>query len=209
MLTNLDELDGDGLIYLFTAAKNSTVFNFCAHTGVAFGGVNYNPIPVQISGFEISSDGALPRPTLTMGDEFGLIRMLAGSQGGLEGWEVTIKMTKPKYLDNGTEANPLAVSPTQKYIIGRKTSEIPKQLISYELRAAIDFSQQKLPARSIGKNCSWRYRGQECSYSGGGYTIGNQPTSDPTQDVCRKSLSACEVRNNVINFGGAPGIGAS
>lgn len=210
MLTELDVLNGDGLIYLFTASKaGATTFNFCAFTNVAFAGVVYSPIPVQISGFEISADGALPRPTLSIADEFGLMRMLSETYGGLEGWQVTVKMTKPRYLDQGIAPNPAAVSPTQRYIIGRKTSEIPSQVVSYELRAAIDFSQQKLPGRSINRNCSWRYRGNDCLYAGQGYTLGNQPTSDPAQDICSKSLSACEVRNNTVNFGGAPSLGQS
>ncbi len=209
-LTGLDVINGDGLIYLFSASKaGATTFNFCAHAGVSFGGIVYSPLPCQITGFEISADGALPRPTLSIADEFGLIRMLAETYGGLEGWQVTVKMTKPRYLDGGIAANPNAVSPTQRYIIGRKTSEIPGQVVSYELRAAIDFNQQKLPARSIGRNCSWRYRQSECAYSGGGYTLNNRPTSDPVQDICAKSLSACETRGNTVNFGAFPAIGAN
>lgn len=208
MLTDLDVLNGDGLIYLFSASKLGAVtFNFTAHTNVSFGGIAYSPIPCQISGFEISSEGALPRPTLSIADEFGFVRSLAEQYGGLEGWQVTVKMTKPRYLDNGATPNPQAASPTQRYIIGRKTSEIPGQVVSYELRAAIDFNQQKLPRRTIGRTCSWRYRGNECAYSGQGYTLNNQPTNDPAQDICGKSLSACETRNNSVNFGGAPAIG--
>lgn len=210
MLTGLDVINGDGLIYLFTASKTgATTFNFCAHAGVSFGGIAYSPLPCQITGFEISTDGALPRPTLSIADEFGLIRMLAKTYNGLEGWQVTVKMTKPRYLDGGASPNPNAVSPTQRYIIGRKTSEIPGQVVSYELRAAIDFNQQKLPARSISRNCSWRYRGENCAYSGQGYTLNNRPTTDPVQDICAKSLSACEVRGNTVNFGGAPSLASN
>lgn len=210
MLTGLDVINGDGLVYLFTASKSGAItFNFTAHTGISFGGVIFNPIPCQITGFEISADGALPRPTLSIADEFGLMRMLAETYGGLEGWQVTVKMTKPRYLDNGASPNPNAVSPTQRYIIGRKTSEIPGQLVSYELRAAIDFNQQKIPARSLNRTCSWRYRGVDCAYAGSGYTLNNRPTTDPVLDICAKSLSACEVRGNTVNFGGAPSMQAN
>ena len=204
-LTELDTLNDDGLIYLFSISKvGATTFYICAHTNVSFAGVVYNPIPIQVTGFEVSTEGSLPRPTLSVADEFGIMRLLAETYGGLENWTVTVKMTKRRYLDAGETPNTSAVTPTQRYIIGRKTSDIPGQVVSYELRAAIDFNQQKLPRRSLSRSCSWRYRSTECAYSGQGYTLGNQPTSDPVQDICGKSLSSCETRNNTINFGGMP-----
>ena len=209
-LTELDTLNDDGLIYLFTISKvGKTTFNISAHTGIAFNGIVYNPIPVQITGFEISSEGSLPRPTLSVADEFGIMRLLAETYGGLENWTVEVKMTKPRYLDGGSTPNPLAVTPIQRYVIARKISEIPGQIISYELRAAIDFNQQKLPSRTLSRNCSWRYRQTECNYQGQMYDLANLPTSDPAKDICRKSLSACETRNNTTNFGGFPVMSSS
>ncbi len=80
------------------------------------------------------------------------------------------------------------------------------------------------PRRSFLKNtCLWVYKGDECQYpddgegpipgsrktANGFFTINNQTTLDPTQDVCPRNQQACLLRNNEVHFGGWPATGIS
>lgn len=98
------------------------------------------------------------------------------------------------------------------------------QVASFGLVSWLQYFKLVLPRRRFYKNtCQWKYKGDECQYpidgtgvipgtspslsANGFFTASNASTADPSLDVCSKSFKACELRNNIIHFGGFPGTG--
>jgi phage-related protein len=108
------------------------------------------------------------------------------------------------------------------YTINR-LDELDEFVAKFSLTNWLQYFKMKLPKRKfVNTTCPWRYRGQECKYpiSGSGTVVGSNPpisangyftyTNEPTElvdlDICSKTLTACALRNNLVNFGGFPGL---
>lgn len=185
---------------------------------VTWGGHEYARFPVEASGFERSTNGALPRPKLLVANVDGLMGALSSELGGIEGSKLTRTRTFVKYLDGVNF--PGGVNPTadpEQYIekdiwfVSRKSGE-NRIFLEYELSSNIDLAGVKIPRRQIIQNvCAWRYRSPECSYTGPAVARENDlPTTDLAQDKCGKRLSSCKLRHgatSVLPYGGFPGAG--
>ena len=220
IISNLQSLQHDAVITLFrltgynVSAPNESFF-FTNNIGVAFEGRSYNPVPCEITGLDITSEGALPRPTLTIADpatEGGafLISSLIRLYGGLEGAKLDFSVTTKNYLDGQPDAGQNAIALYDSYVVSQRIREIPGKIIEFELSSAIDFVEEVLPSRHCIKKCPWRYRGNECGYTGSqGYTLSNTRTADPKLDQCSKTVTACTKRfgrRAVLPFGGFPAL---
>lgn len=109
---------------------------------------------------------------------------------------------------------------------------LSEDVASFALTSWLTYFKQTLPRRRYYKNtCSWVYKGPECQYpqdgasvipglawdvasesldenkANGYFTASNATTTDPLQDQCAKSFTACKLRNNSIHYGGFPGVG--
>ena len=208
-LFQLDATSFGGDIYYFHAGTNGLT------QSVTWQGQEYAPYPVQITGFEFSAGGQLPRPKLVVSNLTGIITALVLAYDDLLGAKITRKRTMHKYLDAvnfdggvNPDADPTAEFPDDIYFIERKTGE-SKQVVEFELSASFDVQGVKLPRRQIIQNiCPWKYRGSECGYTGTNYFDTNDdPVAILGQDVCGKRISSCEARfgaNSEIPFGGFP-----
>ena len=213
-IVSLYELDLTGLgdsIYYFHAGTNEL------QADVIWGGVTYLAFPIDASGFDISSNGEIPRPRLVVSNILGTIGSLVRSLDDLVGAKITRRRTFLKYLDavNFTAGNPIADPNVEFdpdiYYIDRKVSE-NSSFIEFELSSSWDVQGVKLPRRQIIQNmCPWSYRSSECSYAGGAVADSSDNlTSDPALDSCSKSLKGCSLRfgeNGILPFGGFPGAG--
>jgi lambda family phage minor tail protein L len=181
-------------------------------------GQEYTPFPIQASGFELSTGGQLPRPTLVVSNVLGIVTALVLTYRDLLGAKVTRKRTMQKYLDavnfdggvNPT-ADPTAEFPDDVFFIEAKKNETP-ELIEFELSSSFDVQNVQLPKRQIIQNiCPWRYRGPECGYTGTDYFNSNdQPVGTLQQDVCGKRLTSCKLRFGQFEelpYGGFPAAG--
>jgi lambda family phage minor tail protein L len=181
-------------------------------------GQEYAPFPIQASGFELSTGGQLPRPTLVVSNVLGIVTALVLTYRDLLGAKVTRKRTMQKYLDavnfdggvNPT-ADPTAEFPDDVFFIEAKKNETP-ELIEFELSSSFDVQNVQLPKRQIIQNiCPWRYRGPECGYTGTDYFNSNdQPVGTLQQDVCGKRLTSCKLRFGQFEelpYGGFPAAG--
>lgn len=208
----LDASSFGGDIYYFHAGTNNLTQN------ITWQGQEYVAYPIQITGFDFSAGGQLPRPKLVASNVTGIITALVLAYKDLLGAKVTRKRTMMKYLDginfaggvNPTE-DQTAEFPNDIYYIEHKVSE-NKQLVEFELAASFDVQGVKLPRRQIIQNiCPWKYRGAECSYAGTNYFDKNDnPVGSLSLDVCGKRLSSCEVRfgkSNELPYGGFSGAG--
>lgn len=185
---------------------------------VIWGGNTYTRFPIEVSGFERSTSGTLPRPKIVVANIDGLMGAMARSLGGLEGAKLTRTRTFLKYMDEANFANGnLHADPGQfiekdTWYVSRKSSE-NRIFLEYELAASFDLSTIKLPRRQFIQNtCTWRYRSAECGYAGG--AVANEldvATTDPDKDKCGKRLTSCELRfgkGAVLPYGGFPGVNA-
>tara|TARA_Y100000401_G_scaffold51472_1_gene40319 strand:+ start:673 stop:2739 length:2067 start_codon:yes stop_codon:yes gene_type:complete len=93
----------------------------------------------------------------------------------------------------------------------------------FTLTSWLQYFRFVVPKRKYYKNtCQWEYKGAECQYPGPGelpipgtdlksnanpVKADNTVGSNPSDDVCGKSLLACQVRNNDIHYGAFPATG--
>ena len=208
----LDASSFGGDIYYFHAGTNGLRQN------IVWQGQEYVAFPVQITGFEFTAGGQLPRPKMLVANVTGVITALVLAYQDLLGAKVTRKRTMAKYLDginfdggvNPTE-DQTAEFPDDIYFIEHKAGE-NKQAVEFTLSASFDVQGVKIPRRQIIQNvCPWKYRGAECSYAGTNYFDKNDnAVGSLGLDICGKRLSSCEVRfgaNNELPFGGYPAAG--
>jgi len=185
---------------------------------VVWQGNTYTQFPIDLEGFETSTQGTLARPSLKIANVSGVIGALIKSVGDMIGGKITRKRTMVKYLDainftggiNST-ADPAVYFPDDIYFIDRKVSE-NKIFVEFELASSLDIQGIKLPRRQIIQNsCTWIYRSAECTYAGGAVADSNDnPTGDINLDVCGKRLGSCQLRFGTVNilpYGGFPGAG--
>ena len=154
----------------------------------------YYPAPIVAEGFETSSKGTLPQPTLTISsqsesgiDQIALLKHEIRKFGDIIGAKVTRRRTFAKYLDRinfkktnrarsltgghqaqelpiGYEPDPYSELPADVYYIERKLSE-NKSTIKYQLSSILDLEGIKIPKRMIvSDKCMWQYRGCGCWY---------------------------------------------
>ena len=186
---------------------------------IVWQGKTYMALPIEASGFDVSSKGELPRPKLTIANINGMFSSLIRQHDDLIGVKLIRRRTFARYLDavNFSNGNPTADPnihfPDDLWFIDKKGQE-NKLMISWELASAFDLQGVQLPRRQIIQNyCQWKYRGGECGYDGPYYDINDEPCSSQKDDMCAKKLSSCKrrfydmtgVKTVVLPFGGFPG----
>lgn len=120
---------------------------------------SYSPLPIQVEGFDVSSDGSYSRPTLRVANIENVFSSVAGTNyEGLIGKRFTRRTTLKKYLvGESGDASPPVEFPKTTYIIDRVKSKNAVQ-VEFELSAPFDLAGVKLPRRVIvGGACPWKY----------------------------------------------------
>ena len=185
--------------------------------GIVWDGNTYNSFAIEADGFEKTSTGSLPRPTLTVANTDGLITALlldvnaVTPHNDLTGAEVRRIRTLKRYLDGEAAADPNAQWPVEIWYIDRKDTE-NREVVSFELASKFDLVGQFIPKRQLIANvCQWAYRSSECSYTGSNYfDVDGNPTGSLASDRCGKSLKSCKLRfgnNGELPFGSFPSAG--
>lgn len=140
-------------------------------------------VPIYAEGFELSSRGTLPTPTLSLAVNDGGIMALSLLRNGIKqfgdliGAKVTRRRTFVKFLDaltfpNGVypddfEPDPNVEFPSDIYYVNRKVRE-NKSVVQYELNSILDMEGIQLPRRPIiARTCPFSYRGAGCLYENG------------------------------------------
>lgn len=126
----------------------------------------YEPLPIEASGFERTTQGQIPTPELTVANVLGTLASVVNALDDLVGAKVVRRRTLLKYLDNGTEPDSTQEFPEDIFYIERKVAET-SVTITWQLASKIDLEGLQLPKRIITQNyCLWKYRGPECGYDG-------------------------------------------
>lgn len=185
---------------------------------IVWQGNTYSPMPIEASGFEVQSDGPMPRPRLVIGNVLGLVGVVVRQYQRLDGCKVTRKRTLSRYLDAvnfpgaiNASADPTAHYPDEVWYFDRIVAR-DKTRVEWELASPLDLPGLSLPRCQIqARTCAWKYRGSECGYTGGAVaTAQDVPTANMALDRCSHLLSGCKLRfgaNAELPFGGFPGAG--
>jgi len=224
--SEIQSLSPSAVIELFVldaSGIGGDVFRFHAGTNALRGKLiwqakEYLPFPVQVSGFEFSGTGQLPRPKIVVANLTGVMTTLLLELDDLLGAKFTRKRTLAKFLDGANfpsgsnpTADPTAEFADDIFFVDRKISE-NRDIVEFELASSFDLQGVKLPRRQIIQNiCPWKYRGAECGYTGSSFFDANDiPVGSLAQDACGKRLSSCKARfgqNAELPFGGFPAAG--
>jgi lambda family phage minor tail protein L len=241
----LQEIAPGALIELFQLELNVTQHGvaetYYFHAGTNDNGYGelvwddqpYMALPIEVEGFEYSSQGTLPRPKMRISNLMGTVTSLILTlPEGLEGAKFTRIRTLGRFLDaqnfaadnyviasywdagyelgTSATADPLAEFPREVYFVDRKSAE-NRDVVEFELASAFDMAGVRAPKRQCITRCQWVYRSPECSYTGTNYfNASDAPVGNASQDVCGKRVDSCKVRfgqKAELPFGGYPGIG--
>lgn len=182
-------------------------------------GQNYTSVDVMAEGFEKSSSGTLPRPTLSVSNADNVVGALLSLHNDVLGCIVTRTRTLYEYLDDQPGADPDAHWPLDIYRVERKVTQNKRQVV-LELAAATDNAGANLPGRvALRDVCTLRYRrwngsgfdytAATCPYAGGAsYNSLGVPVA-ASADSCGKRISDCKVRfgqDAPLPYGGFPGM---
>jgi len=185
--------------------------------GIIWDGNTYASVPIVAEGFEQTSAGTLPRPTISIANTDSMVTALlldvneVTPNNDLTGAEFRRIKTLKRYLDGESTADPNAQWPIEIWYIDRKSVE-NRDIVSFELASQFDLAGQFVPKRQLIANvCQWAYRSSECSYTGSNYwDADNNPTGSIATDRCGKTLTSCKLRfgeNNELPFGSFPSAG--
>lgn len=196
-------------------------FRFCNFTGVRWRETpgsppyNYQAIGCESEGYDVTGQGALPQPKVVVSNVGRIVSDLLFQLKNnplyrLEGATLIRHVTQVNFLEDGPDyLEPARQLPPQIYQIEQVDNETISA-VQFVLSSSFDLDGATFPNRQALRTCPYRYRGPECGYTGSAmFTRANQPTGDATQDICNKSLTACELRFPVglLPFGGYPGLG--
>lgn len=221
--SDIQSLEPGSRIVLFevdATSLNADQLFFHAHlqSGPIFWqGQQYDPWPIECEGFERNTSQT-PTPTLRVSNIDGTITALCLLFDDLVGSRVIRRQTLKQYLDaeNFPDGNPNADPnehfPDEIWYIERKSGE-NNEVVQFELASAADLNGASVPGRQIIANaCTWilrgGYRGPYCGYNGPPVAdINDNPTSDPSLDVCGGRVGSCKLRwgeNEPLTYGSFP-----
>lgn len=225
--TEINKLAPSAVIELFvldgTSVGLEDLLRFHAGTNglrqnVVWQGEIYNRFPLEVTGFEISGQGQIPRPKLRVSNHLSIITTYLMAYSDLIGATLTRKRTHKRFLDAANfaggvnaDADPTAEFPDDIFTIDRKVTE-NRDFVEFELASSMDLAGVGIPRRQIIQNlCPWAYRGSECGYTGTNYfKADDTATTVSSEDFCGKRLASCKARfgtNAELPFGGFPGAG--
>jgi lambda family phage minor tail protein L len=225
----LQEIAPGALIELFqlelNVAQHGVAETYYFHPGtnangygeVVWNGQAYMALPIEVEGFEYSSQGTLPRPKMRISNILGTITTLILTlPEGLEGAKFTRIRTLGRFLDaanfssGNAGADPFAEFPREIFFVDRKSAE-NRDVVEFELASGFDLAGIRAPKRQCIARCQWVYRSTECGYTGTNYfAADDSPVGNANEDVCGKRVDSCKARfgaKAVIPHGGFPGIG--
>lgn len=207
----------DGTILRFTTGSDG------AGNSIMFNGNTYVPLPIEIDGFEQSSNTAFPRPRMRVSNILNAVASVMANFNDLLGAEVTRIRTFSQFLDGFPEADPAAKFPDDIFIIDRKVLQ-NKEVVEWELASILDQEGTLIPGRVVHKNgCPLIYRRFDasfpgnfdttratCPYGGSAAFDANDNATTQDKDVCAKRLTSCKIRfpfPEILPLESFPGVG--
>jgi lambda family phage minor tail protein L len=146
---------------------------------ISFAGNTYISLPIMMDGIELSADGAMSRPTLTIANVESILKAGSKFKTQMEDgtWGATVDgsplvasdfkidhlvgsvLTKRKTLEKYLTSNPIVEFEKDEYIIDRIKAK-DNNFITLELASPFDLGGIRIPNRVVvGKYCPWVYQG--------------------------------------------------
>ena len=210
------KLEKEPFIELFTLDLNplgaAVVFNFTKNinpdgSNIAFGGVEFEPLDFETSGYEWSGAGTFPKPKISFPNAGNLATALINSYGDLTGAKITRLRTYAKYLDGGSEGGQDIHYMPDVYYIEQRT-KLTKSVATWVMSSVMDFQGVKLPRRlALRDVCQHTYRWWNgsafvygtCPYVGSNNFDENDQPTNSAGDRCSRKLTGCEARFGANN----------
>ena len=218
----LQSLEPSAIIELFqlklTEAVNGVDTTFYYHAGtnelsanIVFNGITYTAYPIEVDGFEVTTKGTLPRPSMKIANANNAISALLLLYNPLQAKLTRIRTCK-KFLDaenfasGNATADPTAKFEDEIWYLDRVANE-NLGYVEFELTSKLDLTNLGLPRRQVLEVCPWQYRGTECGYKGTAYFDLNDKPTNKANDQCAKRYTSCAKRfkTGLLPFGGFPG----
>jgi lambda family phage minor tail protein L len=189
--------------------------------GIVWGGIPYQELPMEMAGFDYTTRGTLPQPTVTFSNIFGAGNTLLDTYKGLIGALVTRTVTLTRFLDSGTTPDPNAFISMDVYVVSQKLSHTAVS-IAFKLTSRLDQEGSKIPRRLILRDiCTHSYRvwdgaagdfsyaNATCPYAGANAFNARDQAVTPSQDNCSRSISGCTARYGTLPLPARffPGVG--
>jgi len=146
---------------------------------ITFGGNVYVALPIMMDGIELTADGALSRPTLTIANVESILKSGSKFKTQMEDgtWGATVNseplvandfkmdhlvgatLVRRKTLEKYLTSNPIVEFEKDEYIIDRISGR-DNNFVTLELASPFDIGGARVPNRVvIGKYCPWVYQG--------------------------------------------------
>ena len=163
----------DGSFVFFHPGTNSSLGSVQFRNKTTTAVQTYEPFPMMIDGLEVTSDGAINRPTFSIANIGTNFKTLLGGYTAkdLVGQRITRRQTLEKYLVGGGSHDASMVNDTElskvTYVIDRISAE-SSAVLTFEVIAIYDLEGVTIPRREqVGKFCSWVYQGDRLYDKGG------------------------------------------
>ena len=176
---------------------------------IMFQGNEYGARPFGISGINFNGNGKAGKVQLTLSNIDSQVSALIRSYNGMMQARVTIWITQKDLLD---ENGNVASGDFRKLVYFIESPNfVDNSIARFELTSPYDMDGIMIPARITQSVCYWAQRGwyrsgRGCGYNGNRYfDKDNNQVSDPSQDVCAGTATACKLRfgdDQELDFGG-------
>jgi lambda family phage minor tail protein L len=181
-----------GVIHMTPTSENARA--------VSFGGEVYSPHPVDATGFELTTTGSLPRPTLAVANLDNSFTAMVELNDDLQGAILTRLRTFARYLDDGAEPDGNVHLPPDVYMLSQKTAHTQSQ-IEWQCAALMDQEGVQLPGRQVTRDycdhvvrrwtgTTFDYANATCPYVGAPLDENGKPC-DASAEVFSKRLDTC------------------
>lgn len=190
-------------------------------TAVGYGGELYAPHPITAEGFELSTSGPLPRPTLQVANIDNSFTALVEQNDDLQGALLTRIRTYARYLDDGPEPDGDVHLPLDIYQLSLKTAHT-RDVIQWDLTAMMDQEGVQLPGRQVIRDyCdhvtrrwdpdanAFDYSRATCPYTGIARDVTGAPCANADEVFSKRLSTCCQARfgvNAVLPTRAFPGV---
>ena len=177
---------------------------------IIFRGDVYGARPFGLSGIGFTSNGKAEKPQLSLSNLDGRVAALIRSYNGMMQAKVTIWITQADLLGENGAVEDGAYRKMVYYI--ERPNFVNRDVARFDLTSPYDMDGIMIPSRLTQSVCYWAQRGwyrsgKGCGYNGSAmFDKDNNPVSDPSQDFCAGTVTACKLRfgpENELDFGGA------
>jgi lambda family phage minor tail protein L len=137
------------------------------NTPIQWGGNEYEPVAIQISGLQASTDTTL-QAKLSIGNIDGLVSTMLLNFDDLRGAKITWFEVKAKHLDQGNDPDPNAVSDYATFTVQRVSTE-SELVVELDLSYGEDLTNLILPQQFLSATvCIHFYRegSDQCPFAG-------------------------------------------